>query len=184
MRTLAEKDMIGIGAFTIRTKERLCALRPKGGVLIVDTLLYPDKIKVDLSSKAPATKLTNQELKMADSLVEMMAQPFNPENFKDHYREALEKLIDAKLEGLPAEQLAQPKHAVASETDLMDSLRRSLGVIEGGKKGKETKRSESSVASKSKSRSGTQLKGRQSSRARESKKTTGTKQIGKRKKAS
>ncbi|PWU02973.1 MAG: Ku protein [Candidatus Melainabacteria bacterium] len=131
LQTLIDKDMVGIGSFTIRTKERLCCLRPVGGTLLIDTLLYPDEIKVDLNAKVPAAKLSLQEKKMAASLVDMMAQPFDPENFKDHYREALEKLIEAKLEGV---EIEKPTPGKAGTTDLMESLRRSLGVIEGGKK--------------------------------------------------
>ncbi len=61
LQTLTNKDMVGIGAFTIRTKERLCCLRPVGGALLVDTLLYPDEIKVDLNAKIPSVKLSAQE---------------------------------------------------------------------------------------------------------------------------
>jgi DNA end-binding protein Ku len=145
VETLIDKEMVGIGSFTIRSKERLCCLRPVGGTLLVDTLLYPDEIKVDLNAKLPAAKLSLQEKKMAASLVDMMAQPFDPENFKDHYREALEKLIEAKLEGI---EIEKPTAGKVETTDLMESLRRSLGVIEGGKKaGGTTKVSGKKVAS-------------------------------------
>jgi DNA end-binding protein Ku len=137
MQTLTEKELVGIGAFTIRTKERLCCIRPVGGVLIIDTLLYPDEIKVDLETKLPQAKLSTSEKKMANSLVEMMTQPFSPADFKDHYREALEKLIDAKLEGvdLHADD-EEPSQKRKEPSDLMESLRRSLKVIEGGKSSK------------------------------------------------
>jgi len=74
MQTLTEKELVGVGAFTIRTKERLCCLRPIGGLLIIDTLLYPDEIKVDLKTKLPQAKLSVSEKKMANNLVEMMTQ--------------------------------------------------------------------------------------------------------------
>jgi DNA end-binding protein Ku len=135
MQTMSDKNMVAIGAFTIRTKERLCCLRPVGGALIVDTLLYPDEIKVDLNTKLPSVTLTAQEKKIAASLVDMMAHHFSPEDFKDHYREALEKLIDAKLEGLPPQQEEgkETRQRKGTTPDLMESLRHSLNVIEGGK---------------------------------------------------
>ncbi len=70
--------------------------------------------------------------------MDMMAQPFKPENFKDHYREALERLIHEKLAGMPIkeEEEAVPKRVSKKAPDLMDSLRRSLRVIEGGKSSK------------------------------------------------
>jgi DNA end-binding protein Ku len=134
IQTLAEKKMVGIGALTLRSKERLCCLRPVGGILIVDTLLYPDEIRVNLSTKMPEANLSAEEKKMAASLMEMMARPFAPEDFKDHYREALERLIEAKLEGLPMrEQKAKSVLMTSGVPDLMKSLRESLNVIQGGK---------------------------------------------------
>jgi len=124
MQTLTEKELVGVGAFTIRTKERLCCLRPIGGLLIIDTLLYPDEIKVDLKTKLPQAKLSVSEKKMANNLVEMMTQPFSPKDFKDHYREALEKLIDAKLEGVSLEADEEKSVKKGKEpSDLMESLR-------------------------------------------------------------
>src|SRR5207253_2574053 len=82
-----------------RNKERLCALRPLGGTLMLDTLLYPDEIRVDMDSALPKARVTEAEMKMAHQLIDLMAKPFDPEEYKDHYREALMKVIEAKLEG-------------------------------------------------------------------------------------
>ncbi|MGH7192757.1 MAG: Ku protein, partial [Candidatus Saccharimonadales bacterium] len=46
MKALTEKQMVGIATITLRNKERLCALRELDGTLLLDTLLYPDEIRV------------------------------------------------------------------------------------------------------------------------------------------
>jgi DNA end-binding protein Ku len=125
MRALTDKQMIGIGTVAIRNKERLCALRPLGGTLMMDTLLYPDEIRVTGEEGLPRTRISEAEMDMAYRLVDLMAKPFAPEDYKDHYREALMKVIEAKLEGeeLVEEPIAAPSGKVV---DLMEALRASV----------------------------------------------------------
>ncbi len=125
MHAMQEKGMVAIGTLTLRNKERLCSLRVLGGNLILEMLLYPDEIRVDMKTKLPAAKLTKQELAMASSLIDMMAQTFNPQDYEDHYREALSALIKAKVDG--EETIEQPEKAKATHVvDLMDALRASV----------------------------------------------------------
>lgn len=125
MNAMQEKGMVAIGTLTLRNKERLCSLRVLGGNLILEMLLYPDEIRVDMKTKLPAAKLTKQELAMASSLIDMMAQSFNPQDYEDHYREALSALIKAKVDG--EETIEQPEKAKATHVvDLMDALRASV----------------------------------------------------------
>jgi DNA end-binding protein Ku len=125
MRALTDKQMIAIGTVAIRNKERLCALRPLGGTLMMDTLLYPDEIRVTGEEDLPRTRISEAEMDMAYRLVDLMAKPFQPEDYKDHYREALMKVIEAKLEGeeLVEEPIAAPSGRVI---DLMEALRASV----------------------------------------------------------
>ena len=143
LNALAKKQIVAIGSFTMRSKERLCCLRPVGGTLILDTLLYPDEIKVDLDTNLAKTKVSPEEMKMVSKLIDMMVKPFDPKMFKDHYREALKKVIDAKLEG---EEIEQPRKAAAKGQviDLMDALRRSLKEA----KDKKTNKSQTATAPK------------------------------------
>lgn len=125
MHAMQEKGMVAIGTLTLRNKERLCSLRVLGGNLILEMLLYPDEIRVDMKTKLPASKLTKQEMTMASSLIDMMATKFNPQDYEDHYREALSALIKVKVDGnetVEQPETAKPTHVV----DLMDALRASV----------------------------------------------------------
>ncbi|MBS1956140.1 MAG: Ku protein [Cyanobacteria bacterium SZAS-4] len=132
MHAMEEKEMVAIGTLALRNKERLCSLRVLGGNLILEMLLYPDEIRVDMKSKLPAAKLTKQEMTMASSLIDMMAQRFNPQDFEDHYREALSALIKAKVDGdetIEQPESAKPTHVV----DLMEALRASVENAKAGR---------------------------------------------------
>jgi DNA end-binding protein Ku len=131
IRTLEKKGLIAIATITIRKKEQLCALRPKDGVLMMETLYYPDEIRSRPEADLDKTKVTEREIEMASTLVDLLRKPFEPEEYTDHYREALNQVIEAKLEG--REVVTSPPAREAGVIDLADALRKS---VEAAKKGK------------------------------------------------
>lgn len=137
MRVLEERGLVAIGSVAMR-RERLCALRLMNGNLMVDTLLYPDEIREAPEDKKPSAKVQKAELDMASKLVDMMIKPFDPSQYKDGYREALKKLIDAKLEG---KEIAEPEQPDEGQVlDLMEALRASIeGAKPAGTKANSTK---------------------------------------------
>jgi len=132
MRALTDMDMVAIATVTLRNKERLCALRAMGSALILDTLLYPDEIRVTGEEDLPNVRINEKELQMAEHLIELMQTDFDPEQYKDHYRQALRKVIDAKLEG--KEIVIQEEAPKAKVVDLMEALRASVENMKSGKK--------------------------------------------------
>ena len=132
MKALTDKNMIGIGKIALRNKERLCALRPLGGTLMLDTLLYPDEIRVHKDTALPNIELAPAELAMAGSLIDLMAQSFDPSAYKDHYREALEQVIAAKTNNMEVPETAE---AVSNGgiPDLMEALRASVENMQSKK---------------------------------------------------
>ncbi|HEY9775833.1 MAG TPA: Ku protein [Planktothrix sp.] len=173
MEALSDKNMIGIATLALRNKERLCALRVLGGTLVIEMLLYPDEIRMDLEAAKPKTKLTKQELQMAHSLVDLMTQKFDPAEYEDHYREALSEMINSKLEGKEVVEAAPS--GPAKVVDLMDALRASVEQARGsgGKKSKPkaekkpSAKSESARGSRATSRKrATQSEGKEVARAR------------------
>jgi DNA end-binding protein Ku len=131
IRTLEKKGLTAIATITIRKKEQLCALRPKDGALMLETLYYPDEVRARPEMDLKQVKITDRELDMAFALIDLLRKPFEPEEYKDHYREALTEVIDAKLEGREVVESPEPKEARV--IDLADALRRS---VEAAKKGK------------------------------------------------
>jgi DNA end-binding protein Ku len=139
MTALKEKNLTGIAKIAVRNKEQLCALRPMDGTLILETLYYPDEIRVE-KSELPDVKISDKELDMAYTLIELLTEEFEPEKYKDEYREALMKVIEAKLEGeeLPEVAEARPEKV----TDIMSALRASVEAAKKRKKGDEEEEEE------------------------------------------
>ena len=132
-RTLEETDRTAIVQFSLRQKTRLGALRARGKVLMLQSLLWDDEVReADFASLDADVRVSAQELKMSASLVDNMATDFAPEKFSDEYQEQLRKLIAAKLEqgdkldtaatfGEEAEKADE-----AEVIDLMEALRQSV----------------------------------------------------------
>lgn len=134
VNALREKEMIGLGTVAIRTKERLCALRPVGDTLLLSTLLFPDEIRIDLNAKPREAKISKQEMTMASNLIDMLAEDFEPEKYTDNYREALNKLIESKLEGEEIVEEDPRRTGRGDVLNLMEALNASLNNLKEGKK--------------------------------------------------
>jgi DNA end-binding protein Ku len=131
MRAIKEKGMIAIAKVAIRSKERLCCLRPVDGTLVMETLLYPDEIRIERGKPMPDIAVSDKEVAMASSLIDLMTEDFDPEKYKDNYREALIKMIEAKVDGREIATAAPPPEAKV--VDLMDALRASMESIKARK---------------------------------------------------
>jgi len=98
-RTLEETERTAIVHFSLRQKTRLAALRVRGDVLVLQTLLWDDEVR---EARFPVldekVRISGKELDMSGSLVESLGDDFDPSQFGDDYQEELRKLIDAKLE--------------------------------------------------------------------------------------
>jgi DNA end-binding protein Ku len=110
----------------LRSREALALIRPRDGVLVLHTMLWPDELR-DGSFATPPEDVTvsDAEVRMAQSFIEALAGEFRPEDFTDSYREALETLVRSKAEGIPmAEEAEAPKEAEV--VDLVAALRASV----------------------------------------------------------
>lgn len=125
-QALAETGKAAVVKVALRSRETLALIRPVGEVLRMHTMLWPDELR-DGSFAAPAeeVKVTAAEVGMAQAFIEQLSGEWNPAAFTDGYREALEKVIEAKLDGveLPAAQEA-PREAQV--VDLVAALRASV----------------------------------------------------------
>jgi Ku protein len=131
LKALAEKKLSAVATITIRKKEQLCVLRPNAGTIVLETLYYPDEVRMERGVNLDNVKVSDRELEMAFTLIDILRRPFDPSEYHDHYREALAQLIEQKLEG---KQVV--KAPAARETrvfDLADALKRS---VEAAKKAK------------------------------------------------
>ncbi|MBK6560026.1 Ku protein [Candidatus Amarobacter glycogenicus] len=137
VKALEEKKLNAVGKIAIRTKERLCSLRPRNGSLMLETLFYADEIKPP-DFEMPEVKISEAEMKVAYALIDLLHEPFDPAKYRDEYRDSLMTIIEAKLEGHEYVAPAEPA-ALAPAVDLMAALRAS---VEAAKK----RKAESSVS--------------------------------------
>ncbi len=132
MRALKTKQVSAVAKIALRNKESLCVLRPSDhDVLMLETLYYPDEIRTAELPSVPEVEVSQPELAMALSLVEMLEEPFDPKKYSDQYRNALLEVIEAKRSG--QELVATPEVPQPKTVDLMSALKASL---EAAKKSK------------------------------------------------
>jgi DNA end-binding protein Ku len=133
-RALEETDRTAIVQFSLRQKTRLGALRSRGKVLMLQSLLWDDEVReADFPSLKEDVRVSAQELGMASSLVDNMSTDFSPDKFSDEYQDQLRQLIAAKLEKGDALDTAatfgeqeQDSADSGDVADLMEALRRSV----------------------------------------------------------
>jgi len=130
LQALDKKGLTALATITIRKKEQLCALRPRDGVVMLETLFYPDEVRREHGVDLDRARVTERELEMAFTLIELLRKPFEPEEYHDHYREALAQLIEAKLEG--RDVVKSPAARETKIIDLADALKKS---VEAARKG-------------------------------------------------
>ena len=125
-QAMNDTGKIAIAKMTIRNKQTLAALRVYQNVLILETLFYPDEVRpLNLIPGLPEKDLANEkELDIAKKLIENLTAPFEPEKYKDDYREALLKIIDQKIQGKEIE--IAPEAPQRNVIDLMEALQASL----------------------------------------------------------
>lgn len=122
---LAEENKVGIAKVSFRDKEHLAALRFKDRAFVLETMYWPDEIRdAEFETLGSDAKVRANELEMARSLIESLSEPWNPEVFKDEYREALLDIVERKLAG---ERIEAPAEAPpARVVDLMAALKASV----------------------------------------------------------
>ena len=128
---LTESDRTALVHFTLRQKTRLAAMRARDGVLVIQTLLWPDEVRAaEFPSLDDVEKPKAKELKMAQTLVESMAGDFDPTEFTDDYQLQLRQLLDEMIENggkkvIPAAEVDQVG-TDAEVVDLVAALQRSV----------------------------------------------------------
>jgi len=129
-KTLERIDRTALVHFTLRQKTRLAALRVREGLLVVQTLLWPDEVRaIEFESLADAAEPRPQEITMAETLVESMSDDFDPSQFTDDYQVELQKMLDEAVRSggtVPERAEAAPAETDAEVVDLVAALQRSL----------------------------------------------------------
>ncbi|MFE9202725.1 Ku protein [Micromonospora sp. NPDC007230] len=124
---LTDSERVAIVKVALRQREQLATLRVREGVLLLNTMLWPDEVRTpDFGFLDEDLKVRPPELAMASSLIDSMAGDFEPDAFTDDYRAALQEVIDAKIEGREVVQPEEEEAAPAAAVDLMAALKASV----------------------------------------------------------
>jgi DNA end-binding protein Ku len=137
---LEESGKVAIVKVALRNREALGTLRVRDGVFVLETMLWPDEIRTpDFAFLDEDIDVRPQELAMAGSLIETLSGEFDPSQYKDSYREALQEVIEAKIAGHEVKQPEQAQPTSGTVVDLMAALRASVEAAKAGRSGEGTK---------------------------------------------
>ena len=133
---LQEEGLTAICKVVIKDREALAAMDPFGPTMLLTTLHWPDEIRavdeLDLGDEDYDFKPA--EMKMAQQLVSAMTAEFDPASYKDEYREALETIIEAKVEGKETVEIEEPEET-GKLVDLMAALEASVNAAKAARTG-------------------------------------------------
>jgi DNA end-binding protein Ku len=124
---IRETGLVGIATIVLRDAQHLAALEVKDRAMVLTMMRYAEEL-VDTSEFhfPAATDIRKPELQMARTLVEQLADKWDPGQYTDEYRANLMKIIKAKMKGKTVELKEEPERQSAEVVDLMERLRQSL----------------------------------------------------------
>ena len=171
LEAMRETGKVAIARVVIRSKEQLVALRPMGDALAMATMLFPDEVlpseRLDELPDAAKVKTTKRELEIAKQLVDSLSGDFEPDKYRDTYREQVLALIERKAEGKEIAVQPEVEQEHAPVPDLMSALKASLDAVRaaGGNGGEKKKPAGKAAAKKPAAKAGKAAKAPKSSRA-------------------
>jgi DNA end-binding protein Ku len=126
LSALQRAGKVGIGRFTLRTREQLVALAPHGQALRLYTMRFADELvnSRELDVPSLSREPSSKELEMAKRLIETLEMPWEPERHEDRYRSAVMSVIESKAAG--DEVKARPEAEPQPTPDLLAALQQSL----------------------------------------------------------
>ncbi len=136
---LEQSGKVAVVKVALRNRESLAALRVRDGVFVLETMLWPDEVRTpDFGFLDEDVEVRPQELAMAGSLIETLSGEFDASQYKDSYREALQAVIEAKVEGREVVQPTEAQPTAGTVVDLMAALRASVEAAKKDKPGAES----------------------------------------------
>ena len=137
LEAMRQTDKVGISWIVLRRKRHLAALRPHADLLLLTTLLHADEVLPATGlAPAPPVGLSRKERDMAALLVNTLSGPFEPERFRDEYRDRLTRLIEGRA---PSAQPAPQPVGSGRVQDLMAALKASVEAAKRSRRPAPTK---------------------------------------------
>src|SRR5665811_1716440 len=124
---LKAADRMAIVTVSIRARMTVAVLRVRNDVIVMQAMLWPDEIRSpEFATLGEETGANPAELAMANMLVESLAGDYVPEDYEDDYTQALDALVNAKLEGGEAHEAPAGQDSSGEVLDLLAALQRSV----------------------------------------------------------
>src|SRR4051794_25950952 len=126
LRAMENTGMAAIGKFVLWGKENLCLIRPQGDALALETLFFAEDVRAkrDIEDAVAESEIKDAELDLARQVIESISGDFDPEEFRNEYRDDLRRMLEAKLEG---HEIVKPEPAPETPViDLMEALKASV----------------------------------------------------------
>lgn len=127
-RSMKQTALVAIAKFAMHNREHVVVIRPGRTGMLAHTMFYASEVRSEDEYRADSSAVNEKELQLAETLIHSLAAPFQPEKYKDTYRERLESLIAAKVQGQPATPVKLPSMQ-PRVADLTEALNRSLANL-------------------------------------------------------
>jgi DNA end-binding protein Ku len=124
--TLKRTGYVGVAKIAMHNREHIVIFRPGNFGLLMHTMYYTNEVRKVEEFRTDTSLVKDTEVKLAEMLVESLAAPFEPDKYKDSYRDNLQALIDAKVKG--KEVVVPPPREPAKIVDIMEALKQSLAI--------------------------------------------------------
>lgn len=131
VEVMAREERVALGRFVMRTKEHLAAVRVRDGALALTTMLFADEVRDPDAVPTGGRKPTRKAIERAAAIVEELATDWEPERYRDCYRERLKRVIDSKRKGETV-RAPEPERQPRPAPDLMAALEETLERARSG----------------------------------------------------
>jgi DNA end-binding protein Ku len=134
-QALVDADRMALVTVSLRNRMSLAVLRVRDDVIVLQTMMWPDEIRKADFATVDASEAKPAEVKMANMLVETLAGDFEPDEYEDDYREAVEALVKAKIEGGEIKAPPKQRKTGGEVVDLLAALQRSVEAAQSSRDG-------------------------------------------------
>ncbi len=127
-RAMQTTGLVAIAQFAMHSREHVAVLRPGKTGLLAHTMFFTSEVRADEEYRADTSVVAEKELDLAQMLIRSLEAPFEPEKYRDTYRERLESVIAKKVQGEPV-TVSEPTQRPAEVVDIAEALRKSLANL-------------------------------------------------------
>lgn len=121
---LKQSRYYGVAKIAMHNREHIVILRPASKGIVLHTMFYNDEIRMSEEYRTDTNLVKDKELQLAKTLIDSLAGEFEPQKYHDTYRDNLNRLIEAKIQGKKVVETPTPH--IAPVIDIMEALKKSL----------------------------------------------------------